>query len=197
MEREERVCDTTAQAFIKLETALSLYRALESNASEQEKLLLLAALRDVKILLCDGEENITLLQQGIVKTVDNFGSHLGMIAINRLVHDVELIKRELENFDNGKECGKKEERKPKQLTNDDVELSDEDNQCFERITKRRRELLSEVEAFLPVGKDTKRAGFLPSRTILRNPVPSSDTTEDVPDRNQTNNLLICPRLRDI
>ena len=126
MESEDRVCGTTAQACIKLETALSLYKALENNASEQEKLLLLAALRDVKTLLCDREdEYIKSLQQELVGTVNNFGSHLELIALNRLVHDVELIKRELNNLENGKQRAKKEERKSKQLKNEDVELSDE------------------------------------------------------------------------
>lgn len=123
MEHEDRVCDNAAQACNKLETALSLYQALENNASEQEKRLLLTALRNVNILLCDPVEENSRLQ--IVENVDAFGSHLGLIALNRLVHDVELIKRELENVKLRKVRGKREERKTKQLRNEDMELPDE------------------------------------------------------------------------
>lgn len=194
----------TNPTYIKLKTALSLYNTLQDSPNEEENLLLLASLRDLKIVLEKGQEYRKTAQQQLDNKLQDFRSSLELIAVNRLVRDIELIKCKLS-------CEKRFDEKQKRKTKTtkrrkDLELPEEgnafcccffvpqtsrtdfsfqfamqfafnylaDNLFFERIRKRRQEVLSDVEKSVTFKKSSERFGWLvrPSTAPPTRLVPS-------------------------
>jgi hypothetical protein len=104
-DRKKQVCNNTEQLCIKLQSIASLYKDLQPNNTEEDNLLLLATLRDVKTFLLykEREKNTekTAVEdenKNLEGLLDGLSSHAGIVALKRLVRDVKNIKENVKKL---------------------------------------------------------------------------------------------------
>lgn len=99
MENSSNICNRAEQVCLKFQSIVSLYKDLQQSNSEEENLLLLGTLRDVKSFLSENErqkESIENEDKNLGNLLDGLRTHAGIVALRRLVRDVKDIKENLE-----------------------------------------------------------------------------------------------------
>lgn len=119
---DSKLCSSNEQDCTKLQIALAFYKELQNNITEDENLLLLADLCDVKLSSTQGENRVDE-RELLHEMASKFSADVGFVALRSLHREVQSIKGCM--IEMREKMTKKKERRKYTIAETDLKLSEE------------------------------------------------------------------------